>query len=286
MAKLTRKQIREGFDQIPVEGLLFGTAAATAAEAKLTPKQREFARMLALGESKAGAYRKTHNSKGKPKTQAQEGWKLSQRPDIAQTTEAFRQAITFSESHTPAQIRAFVIQQLTQHAQDEDIPPAQRIKSLELLGKVAEVGAFVDRKEVVNVQSSQTIRERLLEKLAATGRVIEHAPQDTDADSLMAELTPPPAENTETDTHPTGDTMISGGSGAKDAHIIPHTQTSLDPLPHNQTSPITDNAHLSPIANIADGEWTDVPVYTEKNHPDWTETGGSLQQVEVTNDRA
>ena len=284
MAKLTRKQIREGFDQIPVEGLLFGTAAATAAEAKLTPKQREFARMLALGESKAGAYRKAYNSKGTPKTQANNAYALTKRNDIAATTEAFRQAITFSESHTPAQIRAFVIQQLTQHAQDEDIPPAQRIKSLELLGKVAEVGAFVDRKEVVNVQSSQTIRERLLEKLAATGRTIEHKAEDADAASLMAELTPPPAENTETDTHPTGDTLISGGSGAKDAHIIPH----------KQTSPITDNAHLSPIADIADGEWTD--VHTEKKHPDWTEAGGSPQpteasatlspqQVEVRNDR-
>lgn len=272
MAKLTRKQIKEGLNQIPMEGLLFGTAAATAAEAKLTPKQREFARMLALGESKAGAYRKAYNSKGTPKTQRANGYNLSQRNDIAQTTEAFKQAIQFSESHTPAQIRAFVIQQLTQHAQNEEIPPAQRIKSLELLGKVAEVGAFVDRKEVVNVQSSQTIRDRLLEKLAASGRTIEHAPQDTDADSLLQELAPPPAENPETDTHPTPDTLISGGNCAEDAHIIPHKQTAANPLD-----------------DISDAEWTDVSIRDEKSHPDWTEAaehGSSPQLVEVRNDRA
>ena len=248
MAKLTRKQIREGLDQIPMDGLLFGTAAAKAAEAKLTPKQREFARMIALGESKAGAYRQVYNSKGKPTTQRAEGYKLSVRPDIAMTTEAFKQAIVFAESHTPAQIRAFVIQQLTQHAQNEDNPPAQRIKSLELLGKVAEVGAFVDRKEVVNVQSSQTIRDRLLEKLAASGRTIEHKPEDTDADSLMAELTPAPAETTESVTHPPGTPGILGGCDVEDAHIIPHKQTS--PIPHNQTPsipPSTDtNTEVSP----------------------------------------
>ena len=245
MAKLTRKQIREGFDQIPVEGLLFGTAASTAVAAKLTPKQREFARMIALGESKAGAYRKTHNSKGKPKTQAQEGWKLSRRPDIAQTTEAFRQAQRFAECHTPAQIRAFVIQQLVQHASDEEFPPATRAKCLELLGKVAEVGAFVDRKEVVSVQSSQTIREKLAERLkligiSSTQDARDHEQDAADADSLMAELTPPPAENYGIETHPTATPLNDGDDYTKPTHSIPHKQTGA--IPHN---------------DIADGDWTE-----------------------------
>lgn len=190
MAKLTRKQIKEGLDALPMDGVLFGSAALAAAEARLTPKQKQFARMVALGESKAGAYRKAYNSKGKSKTAANNGYNLAKNSDIAATTEAFRQAQAFAEQHTPAQIRAFVIQQLTQHAQDDENPPAQRIKALELLGKVAEVGAFVDRKEVVNVQSSQTVRDRLLEKLKAigSGTTIDHAPASDDGTSLLAEI--------------------------------------------------------------------------------------------------
>ena len=242
MAKLTRKQIKEGFDQIPTEGLLYGAAAGKHAEAKLTAKQREFARMIALGESKTSAYRKTHNAIEGSKRHSQRGYELAKRGDVQESIEAFRQAQEFAESHTPAQLRAFVIQQLTQKAQDEDFPPATRIKCLELLGKVAEVGAFVDRKEVVNVQSSQTIRERLLEKLAATGRTIEHKPDDTDAESLMAELTPPASEIQPDETHPTATPQEIAGLSEKHTHIIPHTQS-----PSNFDD-----------MDIADAEWTEL----------------------------
>ena len=53
-AKLTRKQIDEGLKAVPMEYLLLG---APSVEKRLTPKQREFAKELALGNTKAGAYR-------------------------------------------------------------------------------------------------------------------------------------------------------------------------------------------------------------------------------------
>jgi hypothetical protein len=55
--KLTRKQIREGLDQVPMEAVLLG--AANKGEISLSPKDVEFARQLALGEKKAAAYRKS-----------------------------------------------------------------------------------------------------------------------------------------------------------------------------------------------------------------------------------
>lgn len=283
MAKLTRKQIKEGLDQIPIDGLLFGTPDNKAIGAKLTAKQREFARMIALGESKAGAYRKSYNSKGTPKTQAANGHKLSKRTDIAQTTEAFIQAQRFAECHTPAQIRAFVIQQLVQHASDEEFPPATRAKCLELLGKVAEVGAFVDRKEVVSVQSSQTIREKLAERLkligiSSTQDARDHEQDAADADSLLAELTPPPVESTETDTHPDPIPAILGGDCAEDTHSIPHKQSG--DIPHKQSSP---------TAYIVDGEWSDSTVSLSIDASELPQEDGrassksSPQQVEVRN---
>jgi len=239
MAKLTRKQIREGLDQIPMESLLLG-AAGKQIGATLTPKQREFARMIAMGESKAGAYRKAYNSKGKPTTQKSKGYALSQRDDIRMTAEAFAEAKRFTDSHTPAQLRAFVVQQLTAHAANDENPPSVRINALKLLGTVAEVGAFVDRKEVVTIKQSGDIRSRIEEKLKLIGAstTIEHnAAQDDeqDADSLMAELTATPSEAQDADPTPTGTPQIEGVDGAEATHIIPHTQTSS--IPHIQISP-------------------------------------------------
>ena len=252
MAKLTRKQIKEGLDHLPLDGVLFGSAASKAAEARLTPKQREFARLVALGESKAGAYRGAYNTKGKPTTQRSNAHNLAKRNDIATTIEAFQEAQRFAESHTPAQIRAFVIQQLTSHAQNDDNPPAQRIKALELLGKVAEVGAFVDRKEVVNVQSSQTVRERLLEKLKAigSGTTIEHAPASDNGESLMAEIEAGKqaldAENREAEAPEMEAAGINPTPAPPPAEQNDHPRATTHTIPHNRTPSIPELSTVSP----------------------------------------
>ena len=71
MKRLTRKQIEQGLETIPMQTLLMGVS--TSKEKRLTPKQLKFAEELAMGKSKAEAYRKSHNSKGKPKTQMSVG---------------------------------------------------------------------------------------------------------------------------------------------------------------------------------------------------------------------
>lgn len=263
MAKLTRKQIKEGLDALPLDGVLFGSAALAAAEARLTPKQKQFARMVALGESKAGAYRKAYNSKGNPRTVAVKGCEMSKRDNIAGTIEAFKQAQAFAEQHTPAQIRAFVIQQLTSHAQNDDNPPAQRIKALELLGKVAEVGAFVDRKEIVSVQSSQTVRERLLEKLKAvgSGTTIDHAPAPDDGMALLDEIEAGRAaiEQDNCAPEPEAAGFDPTGSPPPD-QPNDHPQTYTHTIPDNQSSVFSEpsveaigiDVHASP--HIVEGE--------------------------------
>ena len=73
MAKITRKAIKEGLEQIPVETILLGVGA----KPQLTHKQKEFARKVALGSTKAKAYRETYNSKGKAKTVGNNASKVS-----------------------------------------------------------------------------------------------------------------------------------------------------------------------------------------------------------------
>ena len=93
MAKLTRKQINEGLDQLPLDSLLLGARTET----RLTPKQREFARKIANGTGQTQAYRETYNSKGKKRTQAVEAHKIAHKPNVANTIEAFRRAKEFQE---------------------------------------------------------------------------------------------------------------------------------------------------------------------------------------------
>lgn len=251
--KLSRKQIKEGLDQVPMDTLILGTAAKHAG-ARLTPKQREFARLVALGESKAQSYRKAYNSKGKTTTQAREGHELSKHPIIAATTQAFAEAQRFAESHTPAQLRAFVVQQLTQHASDEDNPPAVRLKALELIGKHAEVGSFLDRKEVVTIKQSGDIRSRIMDKLKliGAGTTIEHnAMQDDaqDADSLLHELTGGGSDAQDDDPTPPGEPLERGVISAEATHIIPHTQSSTELNPHIQTPSFDDHHTASSVSD-------------------------------------
>jgi hypothetical protein len=184
MAKLTRQQIAQGLDTIPMSQLLQG---ATGTQPNLTNKQIEFAKQLALGKStKADAYRTAYKSKGNPKTVGSHASRLSTDDRIATAIDAFRAAEAFKEYQTPTQLRALVVSQLTKHVLDEDFPPAQRVACLKLLGSVAEIGLFVDRKETLVVHQSSDIRAKLIEQLRTiTGQVTEVA---EDADSLLAEI--------------------------------------------------------------------------------------------------
>ena len=185
--KLSRKQITEALQTVPIEHVLFG--AVESKETKLTPKQREFARQLALGESKAGAYRKSRTSKAKPETQSKRGQELAKLGAVQAQADAFRAAYEAAKYTTPAHLRSLAIHQLTMHALNEECPPAQRIKALELIGKMTEVALFTERREVVQVTDAAQIKARLMDTLrqAVQAQAID---VDTDAESLLAELDP------------------------------------------------------------------------------------------------
>jgi hypothetical protein len=163
--KLTRAQIKEGLDQIPVETLLM---SGEGKQAKITHKQREFARAVAMGQSKANAYRVSHKAKPSKSTINSEPYKLARDPRIAREVEAYRLALEAEKHRNPVQLKALLVQQLVQHSLDEDFPPAQRMKALQLIGQLFEVGAFLERKETTVVHKSTDIRTRLLERLNTT----------------------------------------------------------------------------------------------------------------------
>lgn len=175
----------EALKTVPIDHVLLG---AVSPENRLTPKQREFARQIAMGESKASAYRKSRTSKAKPETQSRRGVELANNSKVQAQIEAFRAAFEAQKYQTPAHLRALAIHELTKWALNDDCPPAQRIKSLELIGKMTEVALFTERREVVQVTDSAQIKERLLDTLRTITQAQATDVTDTAADSLLAEL--------------------------------------------------------------------------------------------------
>ena len=187
MKKLTRKEIEQGLQAMPIESLLLGVS--TAKEKRLTHKQVEFAKQVAMGESKAGAYRKSHNSKGKPKTQSNEGQKLAKNPTIAMQVEAFKVALEAQKYQTPAHLRALAIHKITEKALDPECPPAQQLKALELLGKITEVALFTERREVIKVSDPSEMRAKLMASIQLALSHTRTIDMETKtADDLLAEL--------------------------------------------------------------------------------------------------
>lgn len=160
--KLTRAQIKEGLDQIPVETLL---SSGQGKKAKMTGKMKAFAHAVALGETKAQAYRQSYKPNATKRTMACKPYELMRDERVKREVEAYRLALDTEKHRNPVQLKALLVQQLVQHSLDEDFPPAQRMKALQLIGQLFEVGAFLERKETTIVHKSTDIRTRLLERL-------------------------------------------------------------------------------------------------------------------------
>lgn len=158
--KLTRKAINQGLEQVPFVDIM-----GAQVNHKLTKKQKDFAMNLAKGDKGAEAYRKAFNSKGKPKTQAAEAYKLRTRPDIAQITEAYSLALEGQRYQTPAALRALVIESLVSVIIDPEANHSQVVAAAKVLGTVTEVAAFTERKEVTTITSSEDARAKVMSQL-------------------------------------------------------------------------------------------------------------------------
>lgn len=161
------------------------------AKSDLTPKQRAFAYNVAMGTSKAEAYRKAYPNAKSPNTIHHEPYRIAADPRIAAEINAYKLAAEAAKHRTPQQIRDLVIQTLVQQVIDPDIPPAIRTQSAKILGQVTEVAAFTERRESVVHHSSDKLRAQILEQVQALmqPRQVSGETIEQDAASLLSELT-------------------------------------------------------------------------------------------------
>jgi DNA-binding CsgD family transcriptional regulator len=228
--KLTRKQISEALDQMPIGHLLAGSAGR-----ELTAKQKQFARLIAQGNTGASAYRMAYNAKGSPKSVGSNASRLKADERMQIELNRLKTLQEIRESQSPAQIRQTVIERLQLEATDSTNPPAARIRALELLGKVTEVAAFTERREQTVVHSSEAIKAQIMDRLKAITIDVVPVEQSSEALSLAAELNAA-SDATDSDSGivddslngPDGDPTVPAPpageleSRGADIHITPH----------------------------------------------------------------
>lgn len=244
--KLNRSQIREGLKQIPLESIIMGEGKKKT----LTTKQKGFIKDVAMGKTKAQAYRDNYNSKSKKQYQGNEAHKLASNPTIHNEIEAFKLAIEAQAHYEGANLKALILHQLTIHALSPDTPPASRIRALELLGKSYDVGLFVERKEITTINSSFDAKNKLMKQLKdALSRNAITVDYSMTGESLLEEIkgTPTANQSAEPQTHRTPTPQIDRTDTPADMHTIPHTKS-----PQIDAQPIDSIEEKEQVATLPD----------------------------------
>jgi phage terminase small subunit len=233
MRKLTRKQIAEGLDAVPMTQILLGSNQAGIA---LTQKQKAFAAEVVKTGNKSAAYRKAYDHKGKPETAARDAQKVANNPKVATYIQALEQAKEAEAYLLPARLRAIAIHRLTGLALNEEIAPAQQLKALELIGKMTEVALFTERRELIQTTSSQTMREQLLNSIRLA--ISTDGAEDVEAieiDSLLDDISGAAVPDDVSPIHELMDDAAPDqqldGLNTPDPSTIPDPETPPDPDP-------------------------------------------------------
>jgi phage terminase small subunit len=206
MKKLTRKEIAEGLKSIPVERILLG---ATPSNLKLTKKQKTFAEEIVKTGNKTEAYRRAYNTTGKRETASRDAHKIANNPNVSTYVTALTLANEAEEYLLPQRLRTMAIHKLSNMALNDDLPPAQQLKALELIGKMSEVSLFAHRTEVIHKIDSESLRTKLMDavQLAISRSNSIHMKTKRSADELLKEI---------------------NGADTVDAIYIEHTDTVID----------------------------------------------------------
>jgi hypothetical protein len=214
MKTLTRKQIKEGLEQVPMADILGVSHKA------ITPKMQSFAQEIAKGSTKADAYRKAYKPNASKHTLASKPYELAKDVRIQAEIEAYRLAIEASKHRTPVALRELVIQSLVQVLIDPKAKQATKVQASKVLGTVTEVSAFTERREVRTISSSADTKAQIMAQLR---EMLNGRAEDAtiiEADTLLRELSG--------ETHPLP-TPPNGVAESQDPiHTIPHEPTQQD----------------------------------------------------------
>jgi phage terminase small subunit len=269
--KLTRKEIAEGLKSVPIERILLG---ATPSNLRLTKKQKTFAEEVVKTGNKTEAYRRAYDTQGSRKTQGRDAIKVSSNPNVSTYINALECAKEAEEYLLPQRLRTMAIHKLSNMALNDDLPPAQQLKALELIGKMSEVSLFTHRAEVIHTVDSNSLRTKLMDaiQVAIQRSTSLHTKTKRSAEELLAEINAAEpidvlyvehdtdvvdvdtdgdvSADGETDTPRTPTTPFSTGTDQPDLHSIPHSE----PTPIMNSSQSRNNISTDTHPLVFSGE--------------------------------
>ena len=159
-------------------------------EIDLTPKQRQFVRAMAEGASKRDAYLKAYDAQADSRSVGITACHIAAQPKIKSAIEQQRAVERLRYSQNPLDIRNFVVDSL-QHEARTAQKTGDRLRALELLGKLADVAAFETRSVVTHERAGDTT-SKLREKLARLGAIEVEARQVAEEGGDTPTPPPPP----------------------------------------------------------------------------------------------
>jgi hypothetical protein len=183
--KLSRKTLESAAKELPIEAILGKTVSGN-----LTHKQKNFAKAIAMGATKADAYRTAYKPDAKPSSLNNDPYRIASDPRIVREIEAYTLAIEAEKHRTPAALRSLVIKGLVEIALKDDTKDAVRLQALKTIGQITEVHAFTEHKETRVITSSDDARARVMQELRGilTAQASDATIIEEDADSLLQEL--------------------------------------------------------------------------------------------------
>jgi hypothetical protein len=252
MKKLTKKEIAEGIQAIPIERILLGANSKNGL--KLTKKQKEFAEQVVKTGNKSEAYRRAYNHKGKRTTASRNAQTIATSTNVQTYIQALSVAKEAEEYLLPSRLRTMAINKLANMALNDDLAPAQQLKALELVGKMSEVSLFSQKVEHIHSVDSNTLKAQLLTAITTAlgnSKSLQSKVKRT-AESLLAELNGsdlveiegvaseiPTPEPPTTPHHPKINSLV-----AEHLHSIPHNESPS----HNQP-PTIDSQEIDTRVN-------------------------------------
>jgi hypothetical protein len=189
MKPLSRKQVKQALEQVPIDSIL-------GVSGELTTKQKTFAREVASGSTKADAYRKAYKADATKRTMASKPYVLMQDERIKREIEAYRLANEASKHRTAGQLRDLVIHSLVQVVIDPEAKHATKVQASRVLGTVAGVDAFIHRTETKVIKSSESTRDQIMAELRKLMQSNATDATEIDPDALLIELAGPGAAPT------------------------------------------------------------------------------------------
>lgn len=256
MKKLSRKEIREGLQTVPIEGIL-----GKGVSSQLTAKQKRFALEVAKGATKADAYRRAYDPNPAPSTLLGEPYRVAANPKVAAEIEAYQAAIEAAKYRTPAALRELVIQSLVSVVINPETKDSVKVAAAKVLGTVTEVAAFTERKEVRTISSSEDAKQKIMGELKRliTDSATDATIIETQADELLRELSGPGGENLEAgevEPHPSPTPPNVSDAPPSPTHTIPHKQSESESIPPQQSSSEPISSHPTPSENAPEGDPT------------------------------